>query len=197
MTRAALSVAVVLGVLALPTARAAAQMSVDVTTWLTPTEERLAFAVAKVSYNEAADSMADLQLVWAITEGHSSTTRGRLRWLQCHSPRVLGRPGCRQIKFCREDRNCWWTRNLTRDGAQPEGWPYSDRWWRHVVRRRWLVHLERAKFIVSGYKAHNPCKNLVPYSWGSEQDIPRKQAAGWSFYRCGDATNYGFSRPLR
>lgn len=160
----------------------------------------LAYAVAQISFNEDADNTDTLGLIWTITKGRSSTTRGRLRWLQCHSPRVLGHPDCRrQVKFCREGRNCWWTRNLDREGTQPEGWPHSDRWWRHITRRRWLVHLERTTWLVSGRKRHvNPCPDgVVPRTWGSEADSARMFERGYTRVTCGTSNNFGFIPPVR
>jgi hypothetical protein len=160
--------------------------------------ELLAVAVAKVSFNEALDNQDDLGLVWMVTEGRSSTTKGRLRWLQCHSTRVLGRPGClRAPKVCREGRNCWWTRNLSTDGAEPAGWPYSAAYWRTVTRRRWLVHLERTRWLVAGKKRHRPCPGETPpTTWGGPDSMVLLDL-GWTAATCGGALNAAYWPPGR
>lgn len=160
--------------------------------------EELGLAVGAVSFNEGLDNQDDLGLIWTVTEGHSATDRGRLRWLQCHSSKVLqsleARPCLRPPKTCPVGRNCQWTRNLTEDGAEPLGWPHSAAYWRVIMRPRWLVHLERARALVSGRKRHRPCPGAAPFSWGGRDSLGLLEL-GWTRVVCGDAANSGYRRP--
>ena len=86
---------------------------------------QLDLLVARVAFNEAADSCPDAAMIWQVVEGHADTDRGRLRWLSWHSRCVSGR--LTQDEAYRRPGRCRWTRNLHPDGRRPRGWNRSPR----------------------------------------------------------------------
>lgn len=160
--------------------------------------ERLALAVAKVCVNEAGwDSPPDCDLIWQVVRSHGETDLERLRWLRCHSPRVLDPEG----RFCGEDRkrcakdrgNCWWSRNLTTTGRKPSGWSETEvvPWARY--RSRWLRVVTYCKALVAGGIPPRgwPCAR-APDTWGGDMDEEEALDAGMVPLECRGTKNEGY-----
>lgn len=147
--------------------------------------EALILLVASVCVNEAGfDSQADCQLIWQVVEGHSSTVEGQLRWLRNHSAKVSGLRECTR-------GNCLWTRNLTPDGARPEGStaPYwNENWFPRV--HGWAADL------VEGRDLARPCPS-TPDTWDGLRWLDRSIERGYTPLGCQGTRNEGFLYPRR
>lgn len=153
--------------------------------------ERLVELVSKVAFNEALDSYPDLALIWQAVEGHGETHAERARWLEGHSPCVSGRLS--QDEARRRPGQCRWTRNLTRAGHAPRGWPWSSAHWRHRIRPRWLAHVERARELVEGRDPYRPCTE-TPTTWDGARWRARAERRGYRVVECDAAQNLGYVR---
>lgn len=155
--------------------------------------ERLVELVSKVAFNEAGDSYPDLALIWQVVEGRGATHAERARWLEGHSPCVSGRLS--QDEARRRPGQCRWTRNLSRAGHTPRGWPWSAGHWRHRIRPRWLAHVERARELVEGRDPYRPCSE-TPTTWDGNRPEWRARAErrGYRVVECDAAQNLGYVR---
>lgn len=159
---------------------------------LTPRQRELAVVLARVAFNEALDSEADLELIAQITLSRGETAAERLAWLRRHSPCVTGRLS--QEEAYQRPGNCAWTRNLRPDGRLPRGFTAPSGVWRQL-RPRWLAHLERAIDYVRAPQTADICP-VTPHSWdGKRYGRDRIEARGFRILECGDeAENYAVVR---
>lgn len=157
-------------------------------------ERELAKSLGRVSFNEALDSEADLELIVQIVYGipvveedaqHQALER--LSWLRRHSPCVMGQIS--DSEAYQRPGNCRWTRNLQTNGRQPRGWiPSRDGRW-SWTRRRWQHHLELAIEYVDGTRVADICPE-TPESWDGRRTTTREalEAAGWRILVCEEET---------
>lgn len=193
MTKTLLFVLVLLGALSF-TRHSCAQVPRPV--GLTRTERMLALKLADVSFNEALDSVADLEMITQTTYGAAHSPAERLRFLRNHSPCVTGRL-TQQQAFDRPG-NCRWTRNLSPSGDRPRGWEeFRDGPWDRM-RSRWLAHLRRTIEYVRGTRVAQLCDE-TPESWDGKRYGPEQLAArGWRILPCSVETrNFAVVRAVR
>lgn len=155
---------------------------------LTPAEEELALALAKVIVNEAGwESRPDAYLIWQTVRGSGQTAEARLAWLREHSSCVLGTEpltGRRARGF----GNCHWTRNLTDSDAEPAGWPAGLPWDRHVPLWRRIRAFSRHLVRV---RAPQVCSER-PHTWGGRMDEERALERGMRPLGCTGTVNEGY-----
>jgi hypothetical protein len=158
-----------------------------------PKHDELSLALARVAANEAFGSAADVALIWQVTEARGQTDAERLSWLRRHSPCATGVLSEQRAR--RRPGNCRWSRNLSPDLSEPEGWPQLWPWARH--RPAWARTLRLADRLVAGATRRRPCPR-TPITWGSPRlDDERAQARGLVPIVCGRAHNWGYRRGPR
>jgi len=163
----------------------------------TRSEARLIGLVAKVTFNEAGSSEADLAMLWNVVEGHGETADQRYHWLRLHSPCVSG---VRSQDYARNESrgNCRWSRNLHPDGRRPRGWDRGQdgRWiW---VRDRWLAHIQLTAEYVRGRGQHVVMCPETPTTWDGARWREQIIARGFEILDCkGNPRNLGVRRASR
>ncbi len=155
---------------------------------LSTTERVYALLLARVSYNEAGDSEADLALVHQAARAHGPSAERWIGWLSRHSPCVSGRlPLERALE---RPGRCRWTRHLRPDGRLPRQWPGTQTAW-HRERPRWLAHLERA----TRFRTLPIVCPVAPQSWDGARWVADVLARGWRVLQCkGEPRNLGVVR---
>jgi len=122
----------------------------------------LALLLGRITYNEAADSEADGELIAQIVFGRGETAAAQYTWLRWHSRCVSG--VLSQDEAYARPGNCRWARNLRPDGRRPRGW-FGDRdghWSR--AQARWRAVLGRAVEYVRGDRSAAICDEQ-PQTW--------------------------------
>lgn len=161
---------------------------------LTKAEADLALALAQVCANEAslaAPTPGDCALIWQAARKHGRTPEARLRWLRRHSSCVLSdRPMRGREKFS----NCRWSRHLTAEDAEPEGWDPQTPWERYAG--RWRRMRRYAAYLVRGGRprAGWPCRR-DPDTWGGPMDHRRALNHGMVPLSCQGTRNEGYLYP--
>lgn len=126
-------------------------------------ERALTLAAAKLCANEAGfESPADCALILQTARHHGRSAAEQLRWLRCHSSRVLD--GCQGFERPCKGGNCAWSQNLGWSGAEPEGWPENASW----SPERWRGLLRLTGALVSGRVYWRPCF-ADPWTWGGPE----------------------------
>lgn len=155
-------------------------------------ERQLALDLARVAFNEALDSPADLEMIAQVVFGAAHTPRARLAFLRRHSPCATGQLS--ETESRRRGGNCRWSRALDPSGRRPAGWERErdGRWsW---VRERWLDHLRRAIAYVRAPHEADLCAT-APHSWDGKAWRERIVERGWTILPCSEHTrNYAVIR---
>jgi hypothetical protein len=157
---------------------------------LTPAQRKLALRVARVAAHEGAlHNLADVDLVWQVTESRAKTTEKRSEFLAMHSGRAIGVKPCTGLT-----KNCEWSPLLDHKGTIPASVAIGDEgYWRTIAIPAWQRVLARAEELVAGEPYVKPCR-LDPYTWGSVKlDSKRAAADGLYPIGCTGTLNDGFT----
>jgi hypothetical protein len=143
--------------------------------------------VARVSANEGAlKNRPEVALVWQTARSSARTTEKRAAWLAKHSPRVHGTRPCKV-------GNCFWTPNLTRSAAMPDGLRIPVDYWTVKVAPLWVDTLRYSDWLVLGNRtSDDPC-HVTPKTWGCEQDRARALREGLYPIGCTRTLDDGFT----
>ena len=147
----------------------------------------LALWVARVAVNEGAfKNRPEAALVWQTARSSGRTTEKRAAWLAKHSPRVHGSRPCVR-------GNCFWTPNLTRSAAMPDGLKIPLDYWTVRVSPLLVDTLRYVDWMVSGDRtSEDPCP-ITPKTWGCEADRKRAMLEGLYPIGCRGTLDDGFT----